>query len=808
MTATNIASGVYGSTPPMQSTTDVLYHSAAQFGPTTAGYSGASRCTSGSALQLAPSLYSDQYSSRISQTQFESTSPLSASTTSGIRSLDYSDQYQQSQTQYYNQSPQQQGLGILVSGGMAREMSTSPMDDSRDDSQQEQVEQLSSSMKRSTSASGTLQTADDIHAVIGKDGKTLVYICPKCDPSKVVEFTTKSNLKRHLENKNIHNTPYERRRDQKRWQGHEKKQVSRDETTLRMRKWRNCNPEKNRFNDMRCRVYRNARKIYGEGYSEAKEDYIRSEIERRKQNMIIRNSRRAEWANQAANNSGDGVQELSTSPSDSPISASTSGSAGFQIPESAFMFSSPYTSSPSMMVNQHIPSYGSGEETSYAQDSSSRSDKSKPDESKFLQDLKENRLPPRRRSRSALHTSMGTGGSQGENDSMTSACMSHNSSNILSYATRNDSPFVSIASHASGLTADSFEYGSPSPQQKAIRRLKKQRSVTDNPDFFRQNHPYVASSALGGFSSVAASSSGSYQDGYVDSTQQLQMLEQKYSSGTMAHSLFLSKSGMDHQPQQIHESLESVVESMEINQAVNLATSTGTATTGSTAPSGGLYGDRDASAWLTPSVTYNTHGLAQEAQPEDGSRGFPFPVIRDRKELARAAGIRLDIPSQHPLAPQHWISGVSGTHSEATMDELVGGSATSLESASIAQAEYSPLANSPLSGALSSPTHGIATSNNIHGDDDEDNDNSDNVSQAIHNQYHGHSDSASGMIKQKGSHFEVFNVSMPLYGHSLSTSESGFFATDAASLNEANYLAKEQAVVRRHSTAMANLSTL
>lgn len=45
--------------------------------------------------------------------------------------------------------------------------------------------------------------------------------------------------KRHLENPNIHNIPYVRSRDQKRWKGHAKKVVSKQETTERLvkEKW-------------------------------------------------------------------------------------------------------------------------------------------------------------------------------------------------------------------------------------------------------------------------------------------------------------------------------------------------------------------------------------------------------------------------------------------------------------------------------------------------------------------------------------------------------------------------------------------
>ncbi|ORX50833.1 hypothetical protein DM01DRAFT_319551 [Hesseltinella vesiculosa] len=109
------------------------------------------------------------------------------------------------------------------------------------------------------------------------DNLNKVFSCTQC--SKM--FATRSNLKRHMENPNIHNIPYVRSRDQKRWKGHAKKVVSKEETTERMRKWRAENREKNRQNDLRCRVYRLARQKYGEQDSEEKQTFIREEIARR-----------------------------------------------------------------------------------------------------------------------------------------------------------------------------------------------------------------------------------------------------------------------------------------------------------------------------------------------------------------------------------------------------------------------------------------------------------------------------------------------------------------------------------------------
>ncbi|GAN11013.1 hypothetical protein MAM1_0450d10565 [Mucor ambiguus] len=125
-----------------------------------------------------------------------------------------------------------------------------------------------------------------------------IFACPQCP--KI--FATRSNLKRHMENPNIHNIPYVRSRDQKRWKGHSKKVVSKEETTEsnndRMRKWRAENREKNRQNDLRCRVYRLARQKYGDHDSAEKQAFVREEIARRlgRRMMMERRDSNDGWA--------------------------------------------------------------------------------------------------------------------------------------------------------------------------------------------------------------------------------------------------------------------------------------------------------------------------------------------------------------------------------------------------------------------------------------------------------------------------------------------------------------------------------
>ncbi|KAG0200012.1 hypothetical protein BGX33_011254 [Mortierella sp. NVP41] len=789
--ASNIASSIYGSTPPLHSGSDMMYNSSSQHAPMSGTASSAQTYSStqryGSALlPLGPSLYSDQESSRMTQPSqpFDSASPLAART-GAARTFDYNEQYEaSSHGQYYGQS--QQGLGIMVTGGMAR--SSSPdhagLDggDLQSSSDMMGLGSAKLGLKRNNSVGASLQTPDDVHAVLGKDGKTLVYLCPKCDPSK--EFTTKSNLKRHLENKNIHNTPYERRRDQKRWQGHEKKQVSRDETTLRMRKWRSSNPEKNRFNDMRCRVYKLARIRYGEQYSASKEEFIASEIERRKQLMIIRNSRRVDWANQATG--GDESESSSTSP---VPTSSSAVSSGFSMPSSDFTFG--YETDPNgQMITSHqqqqIPAYGSnGASESMAQESSSsnnnntKEEKTAPKDAQFLQDLIQNKLPPRRRSRSAMHSQMNNGPASDADAAISAA-------NALAFPS--SSQGSGYGHNDSGLMPSPFGYNISNvpASSREVRRLRKQRSATDNPEHSRHNQFSLggasATSAFGGYPSVLGGSS--YGGSYMDSNEQLQMLEQKYSYGSIPQTLGMAtKAGGKTQ----ESTLEAVVEGMEIAQPLGpIETSNSTAVPGtgsgnSGAP--GLYGDRDTSAWFTATTTYNdSTGISNPSETDDGSRGFPFPMIRDRKELARAAGIRLDIPSQQGgLGGSGWINGLNNNGAPGS-DDRVGGSATSPESAA-ARSHHD--FSSPLSG--SGAGYGVHSSSQ-----------SPMLAPALTNK------------PTKGSNLEVFGLQtgpMHLYGQGLGAPEGSFFAADAGSLpSNTNYMAKEQPVGRRHSTHLSNLS--
>lgn len=181
MATTDISANIYGSTPPMHpAATDAMYNSSSSMQYSTSHASTPSYSTaaarygsSNSVLSLAPPLFSEH----------ESASTLSAAGSSGTRPFEYVDQYSSSQGQYYGQQQQQQsGLGSLVTGSMTRAIPSTPED--HEDEEDAQDDDMHPSGLKRNSISESSQAADDIQAVIGKDGKTLVYICPKCDPSK------------------------------------------------------------------------------------------------------------------------------------------------------------------------------------------------------------------------------------------------------------------------------------------------------------------------------------------------------------------------------------------------------------------------------------------------------------------------------------------------------------------------------------------------------------------------------------------------------------------------------------------------
>ncbi|KAJ2537495.1 hypothetical protein EV175_006705, partial [Coemansia sp. RSA 1933] len=63
---------------------------------------------------------------------------------------------------------------------------------------------------------------------------------------------------------------------------------SKAEVSERMRRWRSENAEKNRLNDLRCRVYRQARIRFGKDPTPEREAWIQSEIFRRLERRRLR----------------------------------------------------------------------------------------------------------------------------------------------------------------------------------------------------------------------------------------------------------------------------------------------------------------------------------------------------------------------------------------------------------------------------------------------------------------------------------------------------------------------------------------
>ncbi|KAJ2878567.1 hypothetical protein IWW38_006291, partial [Coemansia aciculifera] len=63
---------------------------------------------------------------------------------------------------------------------------------------------------------------------------------------------------------------------------------SKAEVSERMRRWRTENAEKNRLNDLRCRVYRQARIRFGKDPTPEREAWIQSEIFRRLERRRLR----------------------------------------------------------------------------------------------------------------------------------------------------------------------------------------------------------------------------------------------------------------------------------------------------------------------------------------------------------------------------------------------------------------------------------------------------------------------------------------------------------------------------------------
>lgn len=80
-----------------------------------------------------------------------------------------------------------------------------------------------------------------------------------------------------------------------------------------MRKWRAENRDKNKRNDLRCRVYRLARQKFGEGDSEEKQQFINEEINRRLgRRMLLEQKSKENAASHAATATSDASSNANT----------------------------------------------------------------------------------------------------------------------------------------------------------------------------------------------------------------------------------------------------------------------------------------------------------------------------------------------------------------------------------------------------------------------------------------------------------------------------------------------------------------
>ncbi|GJJ73378.1 hypothetical protein EMPS_05736 [Entomortierella parvispora] len=738
MVAASLTGTMYGSTPPAGSASDLLYPSTSSNATGTYGHvtstpsqqpaSYTSPSTRPVPFSLAPSSYYDQDPTRLLQ-QLE----LNYETTYGDQQQQQQQQQQQSRQystdHHQGQTLSEHGLGIAISGGMVRAageeqgengglVSTQDMDGMGSNpvhlasptspSSHLNMKQLkrgsTSSVTGAAAAAATAAAeaaSEEPHAVLSEDGKTVKYLCSKCPR----DFTTKSNLKRHLENINIHNTPYERTRDQKRWQGHEKKQASRAETTLRMRRWRQANREKNKFNDMRCRVYRNAKDKFGPEESDEKEAWIQAEIEKRKGMLLLRHSRKAGWKGVGVPNA-NGPHGFDSEQS-SPL---TGGGNPGDLSDGRFQNgmnnnngnnSSFFNFSFSGAMNGHsIPAYGSVggggvSGGSMYDENAIREDGLKEGDRKFIELLKTENGPRRRRSRQAMNATINREQQQQQQQqqqNMVDGNNLHNEDGLGSMVTRSSS-----GNHL--MMSSSGSRNSLSGGSNKKRRSRKQRSISEAHTMMQRRAIAGTSPATLGTGSGSLYSINNYMDASTasPSDQRLQELYQGvYQTRSLSQTLMMSK--QQQQGQQQQDSMESIVTGLDVQSSSGRQ------------PTGGLYGDRELSGWID--YSNNGGGNNNTASSPGASRQYPFPemtsmdashdasstpltpsTVRDRKGLAKAAGIRIDIP-HHQKETSEWMM---------MDDNMVGGSATTIESQGSSVASHSKSSPQSANSTLQSP---------------------------------------------------------------------------------------------------------
>ncbi|KAG0327964.1 hypothetical protein BG004_002638 [Podila humilis] len=465
---------------------------------------------------------------------------------------------------------------------------------------------------------------------------------------------------------------------------------------------------------MRCRVYRIAKDKFGLEDTDEKEAWIQAEIEKRKGMLLLRHSRKAEWKGMSLNNgSGSNVSDggnsgglggLGSDVNKYPSGASTS----------PFFL---YGSAPQITGYdaQGQPIYSTSQSTESYKDTSM-----KDGDRTFIELLKSEHVPRRRRSRQAL------------NANVTKAQSFHQTipsnapeSNIVTSEPVDDhyAPFglmkgtlssQSLMGLGQGLSANAFgssvSLSQRGPPAMKKRRNRKQRSISEKKSMFRRR--VVAGTSPTSLGNTTAS--GLYDNSYLESG----MYQGVYQTRSLSQALLLNKSAHDR-PQSSQDAMETIVNELELSQHPK-QTST-TSSIGSS--SSGLYGDRtELSGWIdwqNPQSAVHSHSNNSSM---NGSRQYPFPEmtidsvhpLRDRKGLAKAAGIKIDIPAHQQGQHSHmgmnpdWIMMDVSNHGGT--DDMVGGSATSVASSANSQLK------SPLSAASSMQSPMLAFGTNTTND--------------------------------------------------------------------------------------------
>ncbi|KAJ1676505.1 hypothetical protein EV182_008062, partial [Spiromyces aspiralis] len=122
---------------------------------------------------------------------------------------------------------------------------------------------------------------------------------------------------------------------------------SKVEVSERMRRWRKENVEKNKLNDLRCRVYRQARNRFGKDPTPEREAWIQSEIfrrmEKRRMRELMKNSSTANSSAPAADSNDDSSAgpPATADPSTPTSSSAVTPNAGVSSAAYSFM-NTPY----------------------------------------------------------------------------------------------------------------------------------------------------------------------------------------------------------------------------------------------------------------------------------------------------------------------------------------------------------------------------------------------------------------------------------------------------------------------------------